>query len=126
MRVRVKTHTGRFDIEAEALRIGDDYLVAIWGGQKPHIGAVAAARPRPSLGSPEATSATASVICFPAHKEFEIARVVSEELAATLGTSVVVTAGIHWDNIGKEGIEKVISNTKILTGLILERIQNDT
>jgi len=126
VRVRVKTHTGSFDIEAEALRIGDDYLVAIWGGEKPHIGAVAAAQPRPSLANPEANSATASVICFPAHKEFEIARVVSEELAATLGASVVVTAGIHWDNIGKEGIGKVLSNVKILTDLILERIKDGT
>ncbi len=126
MRVKVKTNTGSFDIEAEALRIGSDYLFAIWGGEKPHIGAVAAAQPRPSLASPEVISATASVICFPAHKEFEITRVVSEELAATLGASVVVTAGIHWDNIGKQGIGKVMSNVKILTALILERIQNGT
>ena len=122
MRVKVQTDTGSYDIEAEALRIGEDYLVAIWGGEKPHIGAVAAAQPRASLASSELTSATASVICFPGHKEFEIARVVSEKLAADLCASVVVTAGIHWDNISQEGITKVMSNTKILTGLILERI----
>ena len=126
MRVKVQTDTGSYDIEAEVLRIGEDYLVAIWGGEKPHIGAVAAAQPRPSLENPEATSATASVICFPGHKELEIARVVSEKLAAALGASVVVTAGIHWDNISKEGISKVMSNTKILTGLIMEKITDDT
>lgn len=120
--LRVKTDTGSFDIEAAVLRIGDDYLVAIWGGEKPHIGAVAAAQPRPSLHSPETTSATASVICFPGHKELEIARVASEKLSAALGASVVVTAGIHWDNISKEGIGKVMSNSKILTDLILKRV----
>ena len=126
MRISAKTHTGNFDIEAEALRIGDDYLVAIWGGEKPHIGAVAAAQPRPSLAKPDTTSATASVICFPAHQEFEIARVASEKLAAALNCNVVVTAGVHWDNLGLEGIAAVMSNSRILTDLILERIQDDT
>ena len=124
MRVKAKTDTGSYDIEAEALRIGDDYLVAIWGGDKPHIGAVAAAQPRPSLAKPGITRATASVICFPAHKEFELARVVSETLAAALGSSVVVTAGIHWDNLDREGVASVMSNTKILTDLLLERIKD--
>ena len=104
------------------MRIGDDYLVAIWGGDKPHIGAIAAAQPRPGRKKPETTSATASVICFPAHKEYEIVRVVSEKLAAALNANVVVTAGIHWDNISKDGIGKVMNNTKILTDLVLKEV----
>lgn len=107
----VKTETGAFDLEAAVLRIGDDYLVAIWGGEKPHIGAVAAAQP---------DTPTASVIGFPSHKEDEVVRIVSEKLAAALGANTVVTAGIHWDNISKEGIVKVMDNTKILTELILK------
>ena len=120
--VKVKTETGSFDIEAGVRRIGEDLLVAIWGGEKPHIGAVSVARSRPSLRNPETLSATASVICFPAHKEDELAKAVSEILAAALDTSVVVTAGIHWDNISKEGIKKVISNSKILVDLILKAV----
>ena len=118
----MKTDTGAFDIEATVMRIGDDYLVAIWGGDKPHIGAIAAAQPRPSRKKSETTSATASVICFPAHKEYEIVRVVSEKLAATLNANVVVTAGIHWDNISKDGIGKVMNNNKILTDLVLNEV----
>ena len=120
LEVKLKTDTGSFDLEAAVLRIGDDYLVAIWGGEKPHIGAVAAAQPRPSLKAPETTSATASVICFPAHKEYEIAKIVSEKLAAALNANVVVTAGIHWHNISKDGIGKVMNNTKILADLVLK------
>ena len=118
----VKTNEGTYDLEASVRLIGQDLLVAIWGGEKPHIGAVAAAQPRPSLKDPEITSATASVICLPGHKEDELAKAVSEILAAALNTSVVVTAGIHWDNISKEGIQKVIENSKILVDLILEKI----
>jgi len=120
--VKVKTETGSFDIEAGVRRIGDDLLVAIWGGEKPHIGAVSVAQSRPSLKDPEAMSATASVICFPGHKEDELAKAVSEVLSAILNTRVVVTAGIHWDNISEDGIRKVISNSKILVDLILKEV----
>lgn len=119
---KVKTKTGSFDIEAGVRRIGDDLLVAIWGGEKPHIGAVSVAQSRPSLKNPETKSATASVICFPAHKEDELAKAVSEVLSALLDTRVVVTAGIHWDNISKDGINKIISNSELLVDLILKEI----
>ena len=120
--LNVKTNEGAYDLEAGVRLIGQDLLVAIWGGEKPHIGAVSVAQPRPSLKDPEITSATASVICLPGHKEDELAKAVSEILAAALNTSVVVTAGIHWDNISKDGIQKVTENSKILVDLILERI----
>jgi len=90
---------GDFDLEAQVRSIGQDLLVAIWGGEKPHIGAVSIAQPRPSLRDPKSTSATASVICHLGHKEDELAKALSEVLAAALNTQVVVTAGIHWDNI---------------------------
>lgn len=118
----VRTYTGEYDLEAGARRIGDDLLVAVWGGEKPHIGAVAAAQSRPSLRNPENISATASVICFPAHKEDELAKAAAEVLAAAINGRVVVTAGIHWDDIGKEGIEKVIRNSEILVDLLLEKV----
>ena len=120
--VKVETNTGSFDIEAGVKRIGDDLLVAISGGEKPHIGAVSVAQSRPSLKNPDNVSATASVICFPAHKEDELAKAVSEVLSAALDTRVVVTAGIHWDNISEDGIMKVINNSKILVDLILKEV----
>ncbi|MBT8351258.1 MAG: hypothetical protein KJO26_08500 [Deltaproteobacteria bacterium] len=122
METKVKTTSGSFDIEAGIRRIGDDLLVAIWGGEKPHIGAVSVAQSRPSLKNPETKSATASVICFPAHKEDELAKAVSEVLSAVLDTRVVVTAGIHWDNLSKDGIKKVINNSDLLVDLILKEV----
>jgi hypothetical protein len=118
----VKTNEGAYDLEASVRFVGQDVLVAIWGGEKPHIGAVSVAQPRPSLKDPEVISATASVICLPGHKEDELVKATSEILAAALNTSVVVTAGIHWDNINEEGIDKIIANSKILVDRILETI----
>jgi len=121
----IKTNEGAYDLEASVRFVGEDVLVAIWGGEKPHIGAVSVAQPRPSLKDAKITSATASVICLPGHKEDELVKATSEILAAALNTSVVVTAGIHWDNINEEGIQKVIANSKILVDRILEKIASN-
>ena len=95
----LQTEEDAYNLSASVRLIGDDVLVAIWGGEKPHIGAVAVAQPRPSLKDPAVTSSSASVICLVGHKEDELAKAAAEILAATLETQVVVTAGIHWDNL---------------------------
>jgi len=118
----VRTHEGEYDIAANIRLIGPDVLVAIWGGEKPHIGAVAMAQPRPSLMDPDVTSATASVFTYVGHKEDDLAKATAEILAATLNTNVVVTAGIHWDNLPKEGIQRIIHNSETLVAIILEKI----
>jgi hypothetical protein len=122
MAFTIKTNEGTYDLEASVRRVGEDILVAIWGGEKPHIGAVSVAQPRPSLKDPEITSATASVICLLGHKEDELAKAASEILAAALNTTVVVTAGIHWDNLTAEGIQTVVRNCEILIDLILDQV----
>jgi hypothetical protein len=117
----LETQTGAYDLTASVRWIGPDLLVAIWGGEKPHIGAVAVAQPRPSLKDPEVTSATASVICNVGHKEDDLVKAASEILASVLKTQVVVAAGIHWDNLEPEGIDRIIQNSKILVDMILQK-----
>jgi hypothetical protein len=122
MEFSVQTPPGDYQLKAGVRLIGEDILVAVWGGEKPHIGAVAAAQPRPSLKDPQVNSATASVICFVGHKEDELAKASAEILAAVLNTRVVVTAGIHWDNLDQEGIQEVVRNSETLLEMILARI----
>ena len=119
---QVETNEDAYNLKAGVRLLGKDLLVAIWGGEKPHIGAVAVAQPRPSLSDPAVTGATASVFCFLGHKEDEPAKAAAEILAATLNTQVVVTAGMHWDNISEEGIRIVIRNVQILVELILGKM----
>ena len=104
----------RYNLRASARWIGGDLLVAIWGGERPHIGAVALAQPRPSLKDSGITSATASVLCVVGHKEDDLVKEASELLAAALKTRVAVTAGIHWDNLDEEGIRAVRQNSQTL------------
>ena len=89
--------SGRFRIEALVQEIGEDLLVSMWGGTRPHIGAVGIAVPRPSLANADRFSATSSNFTFTGHKEDRLVKEVSEVIAATLHKNVVVTAGIHWD-----------------------------
>ena len=117
----IQTKEGSYDLSASVRLIGRDILVAIWGGEKPHIGAVAVAQPRPSLKDPDLTSASASVICLVGHKEDELAKAAAEILAATLNTHVVVTAGIHWDDLDPEGIQRIIENSEVLVDIIVDK-----
>jgi hypothetical protein len=119
----VAVQEGRFRLEALGASMGPDLLVAVWGGTHPHIGAVALALPRPSLQNKKKTSATSSVLTLLGHKEDVTAKMVSEALAATLKQNVVVTAGIHWDNLGPEDIGAINELTKKLVGKIIAKTE---
>jgi len=114
---------GPFLIEAIGLLIGQDLSVAVWGGTRPHIGAVALALPRPSLKDPPKTSATSSVLTILGHKEDQTVKRVSEALSAVLKKNVVVTAGIHWDHLKPEEITSIIGLTEKLTEKIIDKVK---
>ena len=122
----IQTNEDEYNLSAHVRLIGDDLLVAIWGGEKPHIGAVAAAHSSPSLKDPKVISTTASVLCYSGHKEDDLAKSVAKKLAAALDTKVVVTAGIHWHNLSVEGIKKVNRNSEVLITTVQKRIQSES
>ncbi len=99
-----------YKVKAEVRMVGSDILVILYGGQKPHIGSIAVALPRPSLENRKRTSSTSSVYNFLGHKDDVVAQKMSEALSARLNKKVVVAAGIHVDRITQEGIEKVLEN----------------
>jgi len=89
---------GRLRINMKFFLVGEDVCVIIAGGDSPHIGCVTLSVPRPSL-SKDAYSATTSVLNLLGHKDDEIAKYVSELLSSRLNKNVVVTCGIHVENI---------------------------
>ena len=95
--------SGRY-LEARADTVGDDVVVAVGGGERPHVGCVVLAQPYPAKGGDTEWSASCSVLTIPPHKEEPIARGIAEKLAAILGRVAVVTAGVHDANIDAEGI----------------------
>lgn len=113
-RISTATETGVYDLEAEAVILGEDILVYIWGGDAPHIGAVALAQPRPSLADASRVSATASVLTRLGHKEDQAVRHAAIFLSSALNRNVLVSAGMHWNAITSDGIETVLANLDIL------------
>jgi len=111
-----------YNLEGFVKEIGQDLLVAMWGGERPHIGAVAVAQPRPSLRDESAVSATASVFCYVGHKEDGIAKEAAERLSAALNRNTTVTVGIHWDNIDEAGIRAVLEHSRRLVTMILDEM----
>lgn len=64
-----KISTSDFQIEAGGTKIGEDILLYVKGGEKPHIGCTVIAVPRPSLSGNGQTSATSSVLNLTRHKD---------------------------------------------------------
>lgn len=112
-----------YKVEIIAVPVGEDLMVMLQGGQRPHIGAVAVSIPRPSLKNPEITSATTSVYALVGHKEDELAKAAAQRLASALNKNVVLTAGIHVENIPAEGIEIVEKNCRILLESLINYYQ---
>jgi hypothetical protein len=122
-RFRVTHEEGPYRIHAEVLFVGDDLVVSIWGGSKPHVGAVALSIPRPSLENPAKISSTSSVLTRLGHKEDEIVKKVAENISAALNKVVVVSAGIHWNNISDEGIGTIQSICETLTDQLINKVR---
>lgn len=118
----IKTDKKAYNPEAFVKKIGQDLLVAIWGGERPHIGAVAVAQPRPSLKDSRLMSATASVFSYPGHKDDIIAKEAAEKISSALNSNVTVMTGMHWEGIDEEGIKAAVANSRHLVEMIIERI----
>ena len=123
---KLKVSRGRFSIQAQVQEMGRDVLVSLWGGNRPHIGAIGMATPRPSLKDPKKWSATSSNFTYVGHKEDSVVKMISEKLASRLKTHIVVVAGIHWDNMRPEEIEIIQDLTRKLGDQILNRFGRPT
>ena len=119
----VSISKGRFKLHAHTQRMGHDLLVSIWGGMRPHIGAVGMAIPRPSLRDPKKWSATSSNFTFIGHKEDALVKGISEKLATESRRNVVVVAGIHWDGITAKEIEIIEDLTQKISDQILKKLR---
>jgi hypothetical protein len=117
--LRVTGGEGRLRVEALAVLVGGDLVVAIWGGTAPHVGAVALAQPRPSLDDPRVTSSTSSVLTLLGHKDDVVAREAADRLASALGRTAVVTAGLHVDDATAADRQALVANARACVGQLL-------
>jgi gallate decarboxylase subunit D len=113
---------GDLEVVAVVYELSDDCLVILYGGTRPHIGAIGMAQARPSLKDPKENAATSSVFTYTGHKEDMVAKALSEELTRRLARNTVVVAGIHWDDLSSEGIEKIRTICRLITEKIVKKL----
>lgn len=106
----VTAGTGRYRIEVLTTLTAEGLVVQILGGERPHVGAVAIALPRPSLSSPGELRASTTVVPLYGHRDDEIARPAAEKLAVACAQPVVVVAGVHIEAATREEIELLVAN----------------
>ena len=87
------------EINCKAINIGNDWNIIIYGGDIPHIGAVAVGIPVTLPHDINKLTSSSSLITVPGHKEDEIANKSAKLLAKQLNKRVVVSCGIHIKNI---------------------------
>jgi hypothetical protein len=119
----LRTEAGAYDLQARVQIIGKDILIAVWGGNRPHIGAAAFAQTQPGIVDPNRKSTTVSVFCFPGHREDVLVRSLARDIAQITNSNIVVTAGTHWDHLDQKGIDQVLANGKKLTGIIQKTLR---
>lgn len=117
VKILLETRAGKgfYQIRAQAIRMGEDLIVSVVGGDTPHIGCVAVAIPRPSLKNASQISATVSVFSLVGHKDNEIARPMATKLARTLNRVVVVAVGVHLSKAKEDDIGKLLENVKVVS-----------
>lgn len=120
--MEILVRDGQRTIGARVVEMGDDLVVAVGGGERPHVGCVVVAVAVPSRSRPGGFTPSVSVVTLPPHKEEPIARGVAEALVRATGRTVVVTAGVHDDGLDREGVEAYLRLGRRLADELPERL----
>lgn len=110
-------------LEVSAAFVGEDVLVCLQGGERPHLGCVVQTEPRESLTGDGSVSATSSVLNYPGHKDEVVCRYVAEKISRELKRRVVCTGGFHKDGITIEEIREVQRAVETVTEKIVVKLR---
>jgi len=91
-------------IEAVCVECGADLIVIVGGGTRYHCGTVALTISIPSIKDPQKLTNSTYQVPVPGHKEEALAREGSLILSRALQRNVVMSVGIHEDDISKDRI----------------------
>lgn len=110
-------------LEVSAAFVGEDVLVCLQGGDRPHLGCVVQTEPRESFTGDGSVSATSSVLNYPGHKDEVVCRYVAEKISRELNRRVVCTGGFHKDGITVEEIREVQRAVEQIAEQIVGRLR---
>lgn len=114
-RIEKKLFVLEKSIHIACYNTGDGINVLIEGGDKGHIGAVAVIAPEIPL----------QIITLPGHREDVVCRKWAEQFWAHFHVPVVVEAGVHFDNIGKDEISQILESLETVLYQIIEEMEKE-
>jgi hypothetical protein len=112
-----------YKVEAVCVEVGADLIVVVGGGEGYHIGALGLSIVIPSLKDADKLTHSTYQVPVPGHKEEALAREGSRELARRLNKNVVMSVGIHEDDLSKEGIQRYTEAFNALVDMIGQAYQ---
>lgn len=111
--INLNKKLGRVSIDLKATYVGEDLIIIISGGDRPHVGAI-------SYGGEGFVNKDfkKNTVVYGNHKEYIICQKFSQKIGNIFEGNYMISAGIHLDNITKEEI-KIVMN---LSEELLEEI----
>ena len=99
---------GKYRVWLKETTHGDDIVLFLGGGEKPHLGSVVLSEPgkKPVVINRKIKNIT--------HKDWIVAKPIASKVSKKRNKPVVCIAGIHIDNATKEDIEKLKENCRKL------------
>ncbi len=95
---------GRLEVWMETSNLGNDLVVVLGGGERPHIG-----------GAVMATSdGLLTPLRLEGHRELDVLEPLACNLAKKLGVVVLAVGGIHIENATNDEISQIIKNCREL------------
>ena len=122
--IQLSTKYNNHIISCTALKIGNDFNISIYGGDIPHIGAVALGVPVTLPHNINKITSTASLLTVPGHKEDILAINCAKLLSKKLNTTVTICCGIHIKNIQSKDITNIITTVNNLIDDLIHKLNN--
>ncbi len=97
-------NNGRYSVWVDKHWIGENLVLLVGGGEKPHIGGIVVCEPdKPPL-----------IFSLPNHRDTIILEIIAFSACKKYNTTCVAIGGIHIDNASKEEINRIIENCRKL------------
>ena len=104
----ITSGNGKYAVWLKQMKIGDDRIYILGGGEKSHIGSVVICEPNKSP----------NVIRFEGHYDDVVLEPIAKASCKKYETKVIAIGGVHIDNASNEDIDKLVENCKVLVRCI--------
>ncbi|MBE3551009.1 MAG: hypothetical protein BLITH_0531 [Brockia lithotrophica] len=107
MPLRFSCGDGPYRVEALLVHVGEDLVVVVGGGTRPHVGAV-------EIAVPEGPGSSVRSFLREGHREDVVVKRLLQAIGTRVRGAAVVTAGIHIDAATPEEIRRLLAHVDCL------------